>query len=51
MSSSYVTEVLTPAQRKYLAETLFAEMAHGDAEHRLWLKKKLYDYFEVAFHG
>lgn len=48
MSNDYIEEILTPAQRKYLAEVLFNETAHGDAEHRLWLKKKLFEFFGVA---
>ena len=37
-------------QVKFLTEqitTLFGVTAHGDLEHRLWLKKKIADHFNM----
>jgi len=32
-------------------EKLFVHMAHGDAEHRRWLREHLYLFFGVAIEG
>lgn len=34
-----------------MVESLYEEIAHGDDEHRKWLKDKLYDYFKNVKEG